>query len=275
MATHNGKKFIERQLESILTQKNVDLKILISDDCSTDNTLNLIDKHVVNKKITLIKNKKKFGSAALNFFNLIEHAPIDDFDYISFSDQDDIWLEDKLSSAVSKLEELEYDGYSSDVMAFWDNDNNRKLIKKSYPQKEHDHWFESPGPGCSQVVSTKSFKLFQEFLRENKKHLGNIHCHDWLIYAFYRHNNLRWVISNEPKILYRQHANNVIGANYDIKSKLARLTMIMNDWYKKQIIYIYEFIVYACCGRFNPFKKMNKWIIQKDISYRIWETRNR
>ena len=53
MATYNGGKFIEPQLESILSQKNVDLEILISDDCSTDQTLDSINKHFGVKKLNL------------------------------------------------------------------------------------------------------------------------------------------------------------------------------------------------------------------------------
>lgn len=271
MATYNGSKYIETQLESILSQKNVDIEILISDDCSTDNTLDLVSKYSASKKITLISTTKKFGSASSNFFNLVEHASIDSFDYISFSDQDDIWFEDKLYSAISKLEELKYDGYSSDVTAFWNETNKRKLIKKSFPQKDHDHWFESPGPGCSHVLSANSFKLFQEFIKDNNKHLSDIEYHDWLIYAFYRYNNLKWIISNEPKMLYRQHANNVSGANHNLLSRYSRFKKIMNNWYKKQIMLSYELVTKR---KFNQFIKSEKLIfkpfsLRRKTSYSI------
>ena len=259
MATYNGDKFIESQLKSIFSQKNVDLEILISDDCSTDETLDLINKHYGGEKIKLINTTRKFGSPSSNFFHLVEHASIDSFDYISFSDQDDIWFEDKLYSAITQLEDLKYDGYSSDVIAFWDETKEKKLIKKSFPQQEYDHWFESPGPGCSHVLSAKSFRLFQKFVVDNKNHLGDIDFHDWLIYAFYRHNNLKWIISNEPEMLYRQHEDNMFGANHNFLSKYSRFKKIINNWYKKQIISSYELVTKK---DFNHFMKTEKLLFK-------------
>ena len=264
MATYNGGKFIEPQLESILSQKNVDLEILISDDCSTDQTLDSINKYFGSKKIKLISTIQRFGSPSSNFFHLVEHASLDSFDYVSFSDQDDIWFDDKLYAAINELEDLKYDGYSSDVIAYWDETKKKKLIKKSFPQQEHDHWFESPGPGCTHVLSVKSFRLFQEFVIKNKKFLGNINFIDWLIYAFYRHNNLKWIISDEPKMFYRQHEKNDFGANHNFLTKYSRFKKIMNKWYMKQITASYELVTKR---KFNQFIKTGELLL-KPLSLR-------
>ena len=105
-------------------------------------------------------------------------------------------------------------GFSSDVIAYWPEFNKKKLLKKSLPQKKYDHWFESPGPGCSYVLSINSYKLFREFIINNNRFFRtNIILMIMLVYAFYRHNKLKWIISDEARILYRQHEHNQIGAN--------------------------------------------------------------
>ncbi len=258
MATYNGKEYIEEQIMTIIGQRDVDVEILISDDCSTDNTLEVIN-NLFDNRINVLNNRKRFGSAALNFFNLIQKCNTQSFDYIAFSDQDDIWFNDKLISAIHKLETSSYDGFSSDVIAYWPKINKKKLITKSFSQKKYDHWFEGPGPGCTQVFTIKSFEKFKDFIIKNKDNLTSIDYHDWLVYSFYKHNELKWIISNEPKMLYRQHEKNVLGENYTIGAKWQRLKLIMNNWYKNQIIKNYELITKKS---FNQFIKSEKLIFK-------------
>ena len=103
LAAYNGEKFLKRQIISILNQKNVDLDIVISLDKSTDNSLKLIRKiQKKNTNIFLTSSNKIFGSGSLNFINLIKNINFKNYEYISFSDQDDIWLKNKLSAAKKK-----------------------------------------------------------------------------------------------------------------------------------------------------------------------------
>lgn len=101
MSTYNGEKYIAEQLDSILNQKNVSLEIIIRDDGSTDSTRNILRSYSDNyDNISLI-----FGSnigVERSFAELIQQAP--DADYYCFSDQDDIWYEDKIYIAIHSLE---------------------------------------------------------------------------------------------------------------------------------------------------------------------------
>lgn len=237
LATYNGEKYIKKQLESILNQIGVETNILISDDCSSDNTIKIIENFsCAHKNISILDTKNKFGSASANFFHLIQNADLNEFKYVAFSDQDDIWFEDKLLNGISKLEESNADGFSSDVIAFWPEKDKKTLLKKSYPQKKYDYLFEGPGPGCSQIFTSSSFSKFKDFIVEKKQYLNKIDYHDWLIYSFYRKNHFKWVISNIPKMLYIQHENNQIGANSGIFAKIYRLKNIQNDWYGNQVL---------------------------------------
>ena len=264
LATFNGAKYIAAQLNSILSQKNVDLEILISDDHSSDKTLQIIKKFSKKKNITILNNKKNFGSAAGNFFNLIKKSKVGKFDYIAFSDQDDIWFCDKIISSIKLLEKNFADAMSSDIIAYWPKINKKRIIRKSLTLNKYDHWFEGPGPGCSQVITKKAFIAFKKFVSENSNSLNLIHYHDWLIYAFCRYNKFKWIISGKPKMLYRQHNNNVLGANYGYYASIDRLKKIYNHWYKKEIKNIYNLVTKK---KFYQFIKSEK-IILKPLSLR-------
>ena len=264
LATFNGAKYIAAQLNSILSQKNVDLEILISDDHSSDKTLQIIKKFSKKKNITILNNKKNFGSAAGNFFNLIKKSKVGKFDYIAFSDQDDIWFHDKIISSIKCLEKNFADAMSADIIAYWPKINKKRIIRKSLTLKKYDYWFEGPGPGCSQVINKKTFIAFKKFVIENSKSLNSIHYHDWLIYAFCRYNKFKWIISNKPKMLYRQHNNNELGANYGYFAFIDRLKKINNHWYKNEIRNTYKLVTKK---NFDQFIKSEK-IILKPLSLR-------
>jgi len=111
MATYNGESHLKEQLSSILNQKfvnnkNIELEIIISDDNSTDKTLDLI-KDFNDSRIKVFKhNKKKYKSysslfsVTKNFENAIKYSS---GDYIFLSDQDDMWYSNKLDIMVGSL----------------------------------------------------------------------------------------------------------------------------------------------------------------------------
>ena len=91
MATHNGGKYIKEQIDSILVQISNEDELIISDDSSTDDTVEIIKK-IKDKRIKLFENNK-FFSPNLNFENALLHSK---GDIIFLSDQDDIWKKDKV-----------------------------------------------------------------------------------------------------------------------------------------------------------------------------------
>lgn len=271
LATYNGEEHIELQLKSIFEQQDIDVSILISDDCSSDGTINIVTNYIKNDfSIKTLSLDKKFGSAASNFFYLVANSKCDDFDFIAFSDQDDFWLERKVINAINKINEKKVNGFSSDVIAYWPENNTEKLIKKSYPQTNLDYFFESPGPGCSQVFTKKSFLEFQKFVIFNYSKIRDVDYHDWFVYAFYRHKKLGWHISEKPDIRYIQHAGNQIGANKGTNAFISRIKMVYSGWYAQQIELIYKIITkdnkkllsnhFLICNMFkirrNPFQSL-------------------
>jgi len=244
LATYNGTKYIKEQINSILKQKDVIITIFINDDLSTDNTLEYLDNiYGNNKKLIYLKNIKKFGGAAKNFFSLIREVDFLTFDYISLADQDDIWNEDKLIRAIRTIEEKKVDVYSSNVIAFWE-DGKKVLINKSEPQKKYDFLFSSAGPGCTYVMKKEFLTEFKNQLLRKNNLQKEIDLHDWLLYAYARTNDYKWHVDSEPTMLYRQHGNNEFGANKGIVTLKKRWIKARNGWYREQILKVAEFCEY-------------------------------
>ena len=109
MATYNGEKFILEQINSILEQITVEDELIISDDSSTDDTIELLQNLTDPRVKVLIGNK--FRDPIKNFQNALSHAV---GDYIFLSDQDDIWVKSKYQDMMQLL--TEYDLVISDSM---------------------------------------------------------------------------------------------------------------------------------------------------------------
>ena len=92
MATYNGEKYLSEQLASIVGQLQPDDELIISDDSSTDATISIIES-LRDSRIKLLPGNR-FYNPIYNFENALKHA---EGDVIVLSDQDDIWLDNKLS----------------------------------------------------------------------------------------------------------------------------------------------------------------------------------
>jgi len=153
LAAYNGEKYIREQIDSILAQQAVSIEIFVSVDRSKDNTYDLVCRlSELYPTVNVLPYGEKYGGVAKNFFRLIRDVDLTGFDYVSFADQDDIWMPGKLAKAVEVMNGGYYSAYSSNVIAFWP-DGREALVKKSQPQRKWDYLFESAGPGCTFVLN--------------------------------------------------------------------------------------------------------------------------
>ena len=104
MGTYNGDKYLREQLDSIFKQKDVDITLFIDDDLSSDNTIDIIKEYAKNYRIYWKVNEKN-KNYTYNFLDLLFEVKDKNFDYFALSDQDDVWEEDKIISAINKLEQ--------------------------------------------------------------------------------------------------------------------------------------------------------------------------
>ena len=202
MATYNGEKYIKEQLSSILSQLGSNDEIIISDDKSTDNTINII-KSFNDVRIKVISGLCK-KSPTINFENALKNCK---GDYIFLSDQDDIWYDNRVKVALSELKDEKclcvLNNYSiinqdGEIIKKCGFDNNDHVLKKSFllqlfsPQKYI---------GCCMAFKRDLLEIALPFP-------PYIPMHDmWIgLLASYR-NNTHYI--SEPLVYYRRHGKNV------------------------------------------------------------------
>lgn len=230
LATYNGEKYLKEQLESILNQTYKNFVVLISDDASQDNTANIIRKYMEEfpDKIYYLGNDKK-GGAVENFSFLLKNSI--NADYYMFSDQDDIWCEDKVIKSINRIRSMKMDG-KSNCLVYCDAelvDENEQIVAKSFlknskfkMRKENRKTIlvSSFAPGAAMIFDAELYELVKNMPRE-------AHIHDWwvLLNAVY-FGNIEFM--DEQLYEYRQHSNNVYGAGL-IRNKNGIINFIKNN----------------------------------------------
>ena len=101
MSSYNGADYIVEQLDSILAQNISNLSVIVRDDGSNDGTVQILQQYAQRGDIRLICGENE--GYVRSFFDVL--AAAGDFDYYCFADQDDIWPSDKVSSAISLIQE--------------------------------------------------------------------------------------------------------------------------------------------------------------------------
>lgn len=105
MPSYNTAKFIDETVSSVLKQTYTNWELIIVDDCSTDNTDEVIEKYRSDPRIKYLKNEKNSGAAITRNYALREAKGR----WIAFLDSDDLWTKDKLEKQISFMED---NGYS-------------------------------------------------------------------------------------------------------------------------------------------------------------------
>ncbi|MGV8857747.1 glycosyltransferase family 2 protein [Rhodoglobus sp.] len=232
LATHNGRRWLPEQLESVFAQQGVDVEVFARDDASTDGTAEWLAECAASEpRLTIIPSDGASGSAAANFYRLIQLVPADR-EYYAFSDQDDIWVPTKLASHVRLSAALGVDGVSSNVTSFTP-DGGQSLVKKDFPQRRFDYLLESPGPGSTFLMSNRLVALARDYL-DSPETTKPPQYHDWLLYVLARAHGWTWHIDAVPTVEYRQHDANVMGANVGARSALSRLSLVREQWHRGQ-----------------------------------------
>lgn len=230
LAAHNGMRWLPEQLRSILAQTGVTVTVFISVDASTDGTEEWVDEMAaLQPRVVALPHGFVFGGAAPNFFRLLRDVDVSGFDFVSLADQDDVWLDTKLERAIAMMRDRSVAAYSSNVTAFWPS-GRQQLIVKSQPQRRWDFLFEAAGPGCTYVLSLPLAQDIQRLLLAKPGLVTKIGLHDWFIYALARAHGHKWVIDEQPGIMYRQHQSNQVGVNRGLRALVQRARKVFSGW---------------------------------------------
>ncbi|MHB9054708.1 MAG: glycosyltransferase family 2 protein [Paludibacteraceae bacterium] len=200
MATLNGEKYIKEQIDSILIQLGSEDELIISDDGSTDKTLEIIGKFD-DERIKLYQNNIMNGYAH-NFENALIHSS---GDYIFFSDQDDVWLQNKVETMLPYLKEDNFvisDAFiTDDNLEIRDKLSSWRKYKKGYFQ----NLYKSIYAGCT-CAFTKRIKNYALPFPATKY----IQHDNWI--GLLSELKFNVVYIDEALIYYRRHENNTSGA---------------------------------------------------------------
>lgn len=217
LATYNGAKYLEEQIESLLGQTFTDFRIIARDDGSTDNTLAILTRYSekYGNKFWIISDEQPSGSAQGNFARLTD---LSDADYTMYCDQDDYWHPGKIEMTYAAMRKAEESNREVPVLVHCDLqvvDSDRNVMSRSFwayqglnpHMAETNHLVvQSNITGCTVMIN--------RVLREKAQPFPNtMIMHDWwlgLIAAI----SGRIVAIDTPLIDYRQHETNDTGAKH-------------------------------------------------------------
>lgn len=214
MSTYNGEKYLAEQLDSIKKQEAVCVSVMIRDDGSTDNTVNIISQYAKDMDIKLYTGDNL--RPAKSFWNLVQEASLE-YDYYAFSDQDDYWEADKLRIAIDKLEMLNVEKpamyYSGQKLVDSQLNEIGNHVLDNCRSRYANYVFNQVA-GCTVVFNKKLL----EYAKLSKD--INLHMHDSYLYRLCAALDGEFIIEPQGHILYRQHLNNEVGLQYSLKGKL-------------------------------------------------------
>ncbi len=203
MSTYQGERFLEEQIESLLSQSWKNLEILIRDDGSTDGTMEILERYCMRYSNIQVFAGENVG-VAKSFFELLEES---DGDFVAFCDQDDVWLEHKVEAAVAMLAKEQGPALYC---------GGKRLVDSSLePIGQQTGGNLRPGfgnavvecicTGCTAVLNRQLADILKARLPEHAI------LHDWWSYLAAAYVG-KVIYDPEVYILYRQHEQNVVGA---------------------------------------------------------------
>ena len=219
MATYNGEKYIKEQINSILNQTYKNWKLIIHDDNSKDNTVKIIKEYEKKypNKIKLIDDEISTGGAKENFTYLLNSID-DNFDYIMFCDQDDVWLENKIELTLNKMIEIESNYHDKPILIHTDLkvvDEKLNIIAESmfkYQKLCISNQKSLKNISIENIITGCTMMLNKKLVLNSRIIPKEAIMHDWWIAIMTLKNNGIIEFVKNSTIRYRQHSFNTIGS---------------------------------------------------------------
>lgn len=234
LSTYNGEKFVEQQIDSILSQTYPETTLLIRDDGSTDNTL-----YILKKFETMYPDRARVISESnigviKSFFALLNQSD-ERADYFCFCDQDDVWLPEKITRAVDQLNGTQGPAMIFTATQMTDSDLKPLKVWPSKPAREPSFYnalIQNIAVGATITLNKEA----RDLLCRKKVQLEHVLMHDWWAYICVSALG-KVYFDSEPSILYRQHANNVVGGETVIWDTLKRKWRSFQKHKGKRLLY--------------------------------------
>lgn len=228
----DGQTFIEEQLNSIFNQSIRSVHVFLSDDKS-DNPFDIKKLRLGKKnqsRISVNINSQNLGYTD-NFLKTLAKIN-DEFEYYSFSDQDDIWSKDKLQRALNALEHIPpeipalYCGRTEIFDAKCENNLGLSPLFLK-PPSFSNAIVQNIGGGNTMVFNRSAKDLIIK-----STSIAKVVSHDWWCYQIISGAGGSVVYDPEPLLKYRQHNNNTIGSNKSWAARLNRIFSLLDGEYQ-------------------------------------------
>lgn len=250
LASYNGEKYIKEQLDSILTQTYPIHEILIGDDGSTDNTMNILSNYAhTYSHIKIIHPNRKHHGVNYNFKRLMDIASSD---YIAFADQDDIWLPNKIEVMIKEIGEyllaysdaISFSGITPNIF-----DYQRNAQQPLMQEKEIENIM------FNNIVSGHRMLVKREFINEIREWNFDVYYDWWLaISASYR-NSILYI--PYPLVFWRRHDSSMTLLDRKKQKKILRVFQFI----KRRYLYF--------CSLLKLFKNLGIKNDKQALIYRL------
>ena len=211
LATYNGSKYLHEQLDSILSQSYGNINVIIRDDGSSDNTVMIINEYEEkDNRVKLLNDNLGNLGFVRNFEELMKNSTSE---YLMFSDQDDIWYNNKVETSYKRIKAIEEkNGKSCPILVH----TNSKIM--NYETRTKSLFISDCAKNSSFENSFFNFfvqgstMLINESLkREALPFSKEVYLHDRYLHLIAEFIGVRAYI-DMPTMDYRQHSNNEIGS---------------------------------------------------------------
>ena len=221
LSTYNGEAYIKEQLDSLFSQKDVEVSVLVRDDGSSDGTHQILDSF--KDRFSLEWYKGEHFGVQKSYMELMEMAASKDFDYFAFCDQDDVWDEDKLSVGLRRVRRCE-ERWGLDVPILYYSgqhlvDKNLNLIEEHILKRHRTNYARflvNDAAGCTEVFNRRLLDIAVQY------EPGYMLTVDTWILKICLAVGGKMIVDPEAHLSYRQHGNNTVGVKRDIISKIRK-----------------------------------------------------
>jgi glycosyltransferase involved in cell wall biosynthesis len=233
LATFNGARYLNEQLDSLKSQSWSNIDVWVADDFSTDGSWKILEQAQrtwPKGQIFAFKGAKS-GSPADNFRFLLTKVP-SGYEYVAFCDQDDVWIPVKIENAIAAMgpAEMPEPMLHCSRTRLIDEMGAEIGLSTDFrkPPEFRNALVQNIAGGNTMVMNRAAFGLVKETASRT-----SFVSHDWWTYLIVAGAGGTILYSRQPDTLYRQHAGNSVGANLGIAAKLRRLIMLFQGRYRR------------------------------------------
>lgn len=231
MGVRNGGPFLSDQLASLSAQDHANWHLVARDDGSADGSVAVLGAFARQHPVTL-KDGPGQGFAA-NFLALLQDVPAGAC--AALSDQDDVWLPDKLSAGLAALKTAppEKPALYCSRRWVWDPRTGRKQPSRRYPHAPDfgNALIENIAPGNTIMLNPAAARL----ARDTAPAARGIFAHDWWLYQLVTGTGGQVIWDPEPRLLYRQHAANALGAGESATQEIRNKGAVLRGVYAQRL----------------------------------------